>query len=55
MTLTGMVAGAITFLVPAAFMLRSPDAWRFAGCSSSALCSGLEPSSHDRLGQRSVG
>ncbi len=29
MTLTGMVAGAVTFLVPAAFMLRSRDAWRF--------------------------
>jgi hypothetical protein len=28
MTLTGMVGGAVTFLVPAAFMLRSPDAWQ---------------------------
>ena len=28
MTLTGMVAGAVTFLVPAAFVLRSPDAWQ---------------------------
>src|ERR1035437_3686270 len=28
MTLTGMVAGVVTFLVPAAFVLRSPDAWQ---------------------------
>jgi len=28
MTLTSMVAGVVTFLVPAAFLLRSPDAWR---------------------------
>ncbi len=27
MTLTSMVAGVVTFLVPAAFLLRSPDAW----------------------------
>ena len=27
-TLTSMVAGVVTFLVPAAFLLRSPDAWR---------------------------
>jgi hypothetical protein len=28
MTLTGMVGGLVAFLVPAAFVLRSPDAWR---------------------------
>lgn len=28
MTLTSMVAGVVTFLVPAAFVLRSPDAWQ---------------------------
>ena len=28
MTLTSMVGGAVAFLVPAAFVLRSPDAWQ---------------------------
>ncbi len=28
MTLTGIVGGVVTFLLPAAFMLRSPDAWQ---------------------------
>ena len=28
MTLTSMVGGAVVFLVPAAFVLRSPDAWQ---------------------------
>jgi hypothetical protein len=28
MTLTGMVAGVAAFLIPAAFVLRSPDAWQ---------------------------
>jgi hypothetical protein len=28
MTLTGIVGGVVTFLVPAAFVLRSPDAWQ---------------------------
>jgi hypothetical protein len=28
MTLTGVVGGSLVFLIPAAFMLRSPDAWQ---------------------------
>jgi len=28
MTLTGVVAGGLAFLLPAAFLLRSPDAWQ---------------------------
>jgi len=28
MTLTGVVAGSLAFLLPAAFVLRSPDAWQ---------------------------